>query len=251
MNRIWLLIPAYNEMRNLPALLDSWRENGRAMGREVRFLFVDDASTDGTPDWLSSAGDDVEVIRQVTNGGPGAAFERGFREIVPRLQDGEILLTLEADNTSDASIASQLIHAVESGADLALAACYAEGGGVVGTTLWRKFLSAAANTLLRTAFRLPHITTFTSFYRAYGTGLLRRLSGTDGLRFRMKGFVCMAEFLLAAAVEGARIVEVPMVLEAARRQGPSNMKVMRTIMEYIKFLVLRAPLWIRRWSPGR
>lgn len=245
---LWLLIPAHNEIRNLPRLLETWRSNARCLGRELRFIFVNDGSTDGTGDWLRVAGPDIEVLEQIPNQGPGAAFQRGINELLPRLSDSDIVLTLEADNTSDAGIAEKMIAALDAGADLALAACYAEGGAVVGTTLLRKILSAGANFILRTAFRLPQVTTFTSFYRACKPELLRRIAGPNGVQFRLKGFVCMAEMLLLAAVAGARITEIPMVLEGFQRQGPSNMKVLKTIREYLYFLFIRAPLWLRRWS---
>lgn len=244
---LYLLIPAHNERDNVPRLLERWRQTAAALNKPLHFCFVDDGSNDDTVAYLRAAGNDVEVIEQQPCQGPGAAFARGFAHLIPKLLDNDYLITLEADNTSDPGIAGKMLAALDQGADLALAACYADGGGLVGTDPLRIFLSLGANYPMRLLLRLPAVTTFTSFYRAYRPALLRRIAGTDGIRFSSPGFVCMLDLLLQAAIAGARLVEVPMVLDAKQRSGVSRMKVLRTIREYVLFVFRRFPLILRRW----
>jgi hypothetical protein len=35
----------------------------------------------------------------------------------------------------------------------------------------------------------------------------------------------------------AKIIEVPMVLKSSKRKGKSKMKILKTIIDYIKFLI--------------
>lgn len=226
--------------------MKQWRTVGTELGRTLFFIIVDDGSCDGTPELLKKSGSDVEVICQNPCRGPGAAFEIGFRNVIPKLNDNDILITLEADNTSDPMISKQMIDKIEEGYDLVLAACYAEGGRIEGTTLYRVILSTLANKLMCILFRLPNVTTFSSFYRAFRPSILRKIAGKSGIEFYTKGFVCMAELLLLAAIHDARIVEVPMILQGFQRKGSSKMKPIRTMYEYFKFIILSAPLWLKR-----
>lgn len=247
---IYLLIPAHNEAENLPRLIDTWRQTAQKLGEALRFVVIDDGSTDESVSYLRTAGEDVEVHSLKPNRGPGGAFLHGFNLLLPRLKETDVLFTLEADNTSDAGIAGTMMKKLNDGADLVLAACYAEGGGIVGTTLFRIFLSSTANFMMKAAFRFPSVTTFTSFYRAWRPSLLKRISTKNGIDLRLHGFVCMAELLLLALAAGAKVVEVPMVLEGFQRKGPSNMKVVKTTAEYFRFLVIRSPVWLQLWLGG-
>lgn len=244
---IYLLIPAHNEAENLPRLFETWRKVSADLKQPLRFMIIDDASSDDTASLSRAAGSDVEVHSLNPNQGPGGAFIFGFNLLLPRLNGDDLVFTVEADNTSDAGIAKEMIEAYNDGTDLVLAACYADGGAVLGTTPVRVFLSSSANLLLMTAFRFPNVTTFTSFYRLWRPALLKCLAGEKGIVIRLHGFVCMAELLLLSFLSGARVREVPMVLEGFQRQGQSNMKIMKTIFEYFRFFVLRAPDFFRLW----
>jgi glycosyltransferase involved in cell wall biosynthesis len=74
-----VVIPCYNEAERLD--LAAFREYA-AGPRNVRFLFVDDGSTDGTPDLLRSWGDGeagaFKVITLPQNMGKAEAVRRGF-----------------------------------------------------------------------------------------------------------------------------------------------------------------------------
>jgi dolichol-phosphate mannosyltransferase len=251
---IRVVIPAYNEALNIDRLLDSLGAALPELGPHT-VLIVDDGSTDGTADLIRERAGQIpiEVLSHSTNRGVHEAFRSGFTRVLEEGNDDDIVLTMEADNTSDPGILRAMLDQMQQGSDLVLASCYAPGGGVRGTTWWRIFLSRAANLLLRLAFRLGGIHTYSSFYRMYRLGLLRRAAEVYGAQLMdQAGFVCVVELLIRLhRLPGVRIGEVPMVLECAARNGPSKMRVWRTALRYLPLLAAEATWRPLRWlRPG-
>lgn len=74
--RVDVVIPTYNSVDFLPEAVESVFAQTH---QDWRLHVVDDGSTDGTPDYLRSLGDDrVEYIRK-DNGGPSSARNAGIR----------------------------------------------------------------------------------------------------------------------------------------------------------------------------
>jgi dolichol-phosphate mannosyltransferase len=79
---------------------------------------------------------------------------------------------------------------------------------------------------------------FTSGYRAYRVGLLKRARGHYGERLiEEQGFACMVELLLKLRHCHPVIVEVPLVLRYDRKQSASKLRLGRTMMQYLKLLI--------------
>src|SRR5262245_51851850 len=66
----WIVIPAYNEARRLPATL------GSVCPRFTNVVVVDDGSSDETADAARRAG--AHVVRHLINRGQGAALQTGI-----------------------------------------------------------------------------------------------------------------------------------------------------------------------------
>jgi len=234
---IYFVIPAFNEAQNLPRLLssiDGWR---RQRGLEAHVMLVDDGSTDDTSAIARSfEALPLTVASHPRNLGVHRVFQTGFQS-VSRFPLGpeDLIVTLEADNTSSLEILDQMLAQTSRGVDLVLASCYAPGGAVIGTTPYRRFLSWCANLILRCIPGMPRVCTFSSFYRVYRASFLSRLlaSYPESL-IQTDGFVCVVEILLKASRIRARISEVPLRLDGSQRRGKSKMKTIRTIGGYFR-----------------
>lgn len=239
MRTLYFVIPAFNEAKNLPSLFD---EIELAVGQtNHKIILVDDGSTDGTKEMLAehSASLPLIIVTHPRNVGVGAGFRNGYTRLLglPGTSPDDILVTIEADNTSDLKILPAMISKIDGGADLVLASCYAPGGRVEGTNWWRVILSAGANALIRTLFKMHNVHTYSSFYRVMKLQLLSKLSKTYGSRMiEEPGFICMVELLLKFRRIGARIDEVPMILKGSRRKGASKMRVISTTLSYLKLI---------------
>lgn len=236
---IRFITPALNEERNLPRLLARLEATVATLGAEADLILVDDGSTDGT---ARVAGEHrgrlaVHCVSHPRNLGPGVAFRTGFLAARALHQPGDLWCTMESDNTSDPAILAEMVRCAQQGADLVLASVYVRGGKVLGTSRTRKALSTAANLLMRGGFGLPHVHTFTSFYRLYrGDFMMRALEVWGEDLVAERGFTCMAELLVKLHRLGARIEEVPMVLDGNQRVGASRMRIWKNMKAHIGLL---------------
>lgn len=237
---IYILIPIFNEEGNVANL---HRELSSVLpGEEKMFVFSDDGSTDKTKELLNShfSGTKFTILGDGTNNGPGFAFNTGFEWILTNSNNIEkdIVITMEADCTSDITILPHMLGINKMGYDLVLASVYAQGGGFDSTSFIRKFLSAIANLLFRFLFDLK-VLTLSSFYRVYSLSLLNKIKKNNPAIITEYGFICMLEILVKAIKQDAKIIEVPMMLKSKKRVGKSKLKVFKTTMAYFRFLLFK------------
>ena len=153
------LIPVYNEEKNIPHLFAGLKDFCLSRRWEYKIYAVNDGSVDGTLNELRlfEASMPLEVVDMGRNQGPGAAFKKGFKEILKNENEDTLIITLEADSTSDLGILDTMVGRGEGGTDLVLASCYDEGGGIKGANTYRKTTSMVANFLIGFVSRRPEI----------------------------------------------------------------------------------------------
>jgi|HubBroStandDraft_3_1064219.scaffolds.fasta_scaffold13574_3 dolichol-phosphate mannosyltransferase len=230
---IRFVIPAYNERENIPNLLADLGPVARDLG--ARVIFVDDGSTDGTAEAIEAHSDSVHlaIVRHEVNRGLGTAINSGLRAALGESQDGDAIVTLEADNTSDLSDLPRMLERFHEGADVVLASVYAPGGRILGVAPWRLAASKSVSNVFRYTGGLRDIHTLSSLYRVYRAGTLRRAAETYGyLLVREPGFAANVELLLKLYNAGANVAEVPTVNDWSRRLGTSKMNLKPTMLAY-------------------
>jgi glycosyltransferase involved in cell wall biosynthesis len=106
-----VVVPAYNEAENLPALLAELRPPLEALGRPYEVVLVDDGSTDATREVLAGLAGQYPALRVVRfrrNAGQSAAFLAGFAEA-----RGEVVVTLDADLQNNPADIPELVRRLE------------------------------------------------------------------------------------------------------------------------------------------
>lgn len=234
---IFFLIPVYNESLNLIGLIHNLQNT--LPDYPKYYVFVDDYSTDNSIEIIKKnfSSDNFKILNNEVNQGPGYCFNKGFEWVLLNSKDpADLIVTIEADNTSDLNILIDMVKISELGYDLVLASVYAQGGGFDKTSFFRKLFSHIANLLFRFLFNIK-VLTLSSFYRVYKISLIKAIKNNHKEIISEKGFICMLEILLKAVKYNAKIIEVPMVLYSTKRKGKSKMKVVKTGLQYLSFLI--------------
>jgi dolichol-phosphate mannosyltransferase len=227
------VVPAYNEAENLPRLFADLESRPDLFPLGSRVFVVDDGSQDGTPELVGAYTGPlpVELCRLQQNQGPGAAFRMGFETALAHTAGEALVVTLEADTTSDLGALPEMIDRATEGAELVVASWT-----MVHVSRLRRTLSEGAAFATRHALGLD-AHTVSSFFRVYRASTLRRALDAygDGL-IRESGFACKAELLAKLAAIGAQIEEVSVELDTSRRVGESKMPIFKTIFAYWRLL---------------
>lgn len=238
---IYFVIPVYNERANLERLAAETASCMSSLGFDFKIIFVNDGSSDGSLELMEELSlkypKKIVIKSHYPNKGVRRTFMEGFEAFLSLAVPGDILITKEADNTSDNSIVSQMIESVSnSAADISLASCYAPGGGLESTTFSRMLMSKCANTLVKLRFNLWRIHTLSSFYRAFRYECIADALARDPAIMTAEGFTCVVEMLIKLKNMNFRIVEIPMLLRSSQRLGKSKIPVLRTIIGYLKLV---------------
>lgn len=233
---IYILIPTFNEALNISNLrqkLDTYTDKDK-----IHFVFADDCSTDETILLIREnfIGCNLTILEADINMGPGFAFNRGFNWILENsvsLED--VVVTMEADTTSDIDLLDTMLMLQARGFDMVLASVYAQGGGFSNSSFFRRTISFFANLFMRLFFDIK-VLTLSSFYRTYSVKKLVEVKSRYKELISENGFVCMVELLVKFVKMEAKIIEVPMTLKSDNRKGESKMKIRKTFMQYMRFL---------------
>ncbi|KZB81047.1 dolichol-phosphate mannosyltransferase [Amycolatopsis regifaucium] len=235
--RAHVVLPAFNEEAALPALLR--RLADVALTEQLTVWVVDDGSSDRSAAVAGSGfgGLEVRVVRHAVNLGLGRAVQSGLRAALEKAGSDDVIVVMDADDTHDPGLITLLRAEIATGSDVAICSRFVPGGDDRTAPLVRRMLSRGAAQLFRRALGVEGVRDFTSGYRAYRATLLARASEHWGERLiEEQGFACMVELLLKLRHCHPVITEIPLDLRYDRKQGPSKLKLRRTLLQYLKLL---------------
>ncbi|HEY3020139.1 MAG TPA: polyprenol monophosphomannose synthase [Solirubrobacteraceae bacterium] len=216
----WLVLPTYNEVENLEALVRSALPVLRASAPgEAHVLIVDDCSPDGTglvADRLAAEFEEVHVLHRGEKGGLGQAYLAGF-EAALEFGAGYVL-EMDCDFSHDPAELARLLAAAEGGADVVLGSRYVQGGGTVLWSAGRRALSRAGCWYARRLLGL-RLWDLTGGFKCFRREVLEAI---DLPSVRSKGYAFQVELTYRAARRGFVIQEVP-ILFRDRQEGASKM----------------------------
>jgi dolichol-phosphate mannosyltransferase len=236
--RLGVVLPTYNERKNLRGMID--RLDKALAGIAFEVIVVDDNSPDGTSDEARAIAQDdgrVHVIQRIGRRGLSSAAIEGMCATA-----APVVAVMDADHQHDPELLVPMLAAIESGDyDLSYASRFAEGAS---TEEWGRpdrvkastFANRIANKVTGVELSDPM-----SGYFMLKTETLR----ADAHRLSGVGFKILID-ILATVDETLRVKEVPMNF-AARAEGESKLD--RTVV--FEFMVGLYDKWLGRWIPTR
>jgi dolichol-phosphate mannosyltransferase len=213
MPRTLVALATYNEIENLPALID---EILRTLS-SADVLVVDDNSPDGSGKWCdtrAAAEPRLTCLHRPGKQGLGSATLLALRHAIDR--GYEVVATLDADWSHDPAHLPELVRATEH-ADVAIGSRYIHGGRVEGWPMHRRVVSRSINHLSRLLLRLP-VHDSSGAFRAYRVEKLREV---DLSRMQATGYAYLEELIWLLSRAGATFTEVPITFHQ-RRAGQSK-----------------------------
>lgn len=230
-SELLVLICTYNERETLPVLV----EQLLASLPHANILVVDDASPDGTAQWVidrQRTDPRLHVVVRAGKQGLGTAIHLGMKYAVEA--GYQWLINLDGDLSHDPVAIHEMIK-LQNQCDLAIGSRYIDGGGMQGCSWRRVFVSRCANILARVIVGWK-IQDCSSAYRMYRVELLKTIPLDQ---IHAKGYGFLEEVLAMILRAGGRVVETPIVY-TERQQGKSKLSVREA------FSTLRALLRIGR-----
>jgi hypothetical protein len=198
------VIPTLNESRNLPHVLP------RIPACVSEIVIVDGGSTDGTVDVARELRPDVRIVHE-SRPGKGVALQTGFREA-----RGDIIVTLDADGSTDPEEIPAFLGCLLAGADFAKGSRFVQGGGTSDMELLRK----AGNWVLRLLVRIGFGGRYSDLCYGYNAMWRDVVPVIDG---DADGFEIETLMNCRALAAGLRVAEVPSH-ERARIHGESHLR---------------------------
>ncbi len=237
--KLLIMIPAYNEEKNIGELLEKLKSPEIAAVADV--LIMDDASKDNTRRIVLDK--QLEVVTHVFNLGYGSGLQVGYKYAVRNGYD--YVIQMDADGQHDVSnvmrIYEKLTTADENGKcpDIVIGSRFMEGS--------ETFPISGIKKLAIRMFR---------FLIKLGTGekILDPTSGLQGLSRRAFGFYSGynhfddkypdANMIMQMLLLGYRVVEIPAVMHA-RTEGVSMHSGLKPILYMLRMMFSIIAVWIR------
>ncbi len=204
--RILVALATYNELGNLPSLVDEiWR-----ICPQADILVVDDSSPDGTGQWCEAKAAQeprLKVTHRPGKLGIGSAHLQAMRYAIDAGYD--YLVTMDADWSHRPHHLPDLLSAMEPlvgpRVDVAIGSRYVRGGTIENWPWYRRFMSRAINFYARWLLWLP-VKDCSGAFRCYRVSTLANLPLQE---IRSRGYSFFEEILWHLRRQNARMVEVP------------------------------------------
>ncbi|UWX54696.1 polyprenol monophosphomannose synthase [Maribacter litopenaei] len=211
-----VIIPTYNEIENIDAIINAVFQ----LPKSFHVLIVDDNSRDGTADRVRQLQHQFKdalflEVRQEKSG-LGTAYIHGFKWAIAKKYD--YIFEMDADFSHNPTDLLRLLKACENGADVSVGSRYKKGVNVVNWPLYRVLLSYGASFYVKmiTGMRVHDPTAGFVCYKR------RVLENIDLDSVRFIGYAFQIEMKFRAYLKNYKIEEVSIIFKD-RLKGKSKM----------------------------
>lgn len=227
---VTFVIPCLNEEETLGKVIEEIQLFGQLTAREFEILVVDNGSSDDSVALAQKMG--ARVVTQEVRG-YGSALQMGID-----LAAHDLVVMGDADQSYRFSDAELMLRDLDRGADL-----------VVGNRFWggiehgampalHRYLGNPVLSFIGRLFFHVNIGDFHCGLRAFRRDSIQRL------RLSSKGMEFASEMIAAAALEGLKITEQPVVLRRDGRSRRPHLRTWRDGWRHLRFLFAMTPAWL-------
>ena len=223
--KISIVVPVYNEEKNLPILFDSFKKTLDPLRLDYEIIAVDDCSRDHSLDILKAFAKDDKRIKVVSfelNRGQTAALSAGISQA-----KGDIIIPMDSDMENDPAEIPKLLDKLGEGYDVVSGWRVNRWKG--GPIVWfkRRLPSASANWLISKITKV-HLHDYGCIMKAYRSNVLKDVA----LYGEMHRFIPAY-----ASWHGAKVAEIP-INYRPRKFGKSNYGIGRTFKVLLDLVVI-------------
>lgn len=237
MNKIFAILPCYNEELNIGTLIDEWNNQKDKLlenGYSLVVVGIDDCSKDNTKKVIldkTKQYDNVVLVSHQTNKGLCGGLNTAISYFLKNGDEQDYMVLMDGDNTHNPIYIHDMIAKLKSGgSDCVIASRYCDSSGVVGVAAHREFMSDMAKHYYSFVLRVPNVKDYTCGYRIYTYPIIKKLVAQfDDEPIKEKSFACMMELLYKLYIVGAKFDEVGFELRYDNKLGASKMHVFTTI----------------------
>jgi hypothetical protein len=228
--------PFYNEEDSLNNYFETLKKIYFLINKKVhvKFLFIDDGSTDATLKKLhefkkKNSNYIIKIFSHSKNFGYGRTLKNSIK-----LCNTKYLITYDSDCTYDYKIINYLIDQIVKNKNDIINVSYKLAQKNIKINIFRKFLSWGSSFIYSFFFleiRSYNVKVFTCSFRIY------KLSKIKSIKLNSDDFNCCAELLIKAMIKKLNIVEIPGE-NLGRKFGYSKMKIIKNIFNTLKTILL-------------
>ncbi len=217
MNDKLVIIPTYNEIQNIEAII----RKVMLLQGNFHVLIVDDGSPDGTGTKVKELQKEfperLHLLERSGKQGLGTAYIAGFNWALKR--NYAFIFEMDADFSHNPDDLIRLYNAcAKDGYDLAIGSRYISGVNVINWPIGRVIMSYYASAYVRFITGMKIMDT-TAGFKCYRRKVLETIN-FDKIRF--KGYAFQIEMKFTASKYGFKITEVPIIF-TDRSKGASKM----------------------------
>jgi glycosyltransferase involved in cell wall biosynthesis len=239
MNKLSVVIPAYNEESRIGKTLLAVSEFLRKQPYAYEILVVNDGSKDGTADEvrkLESVIPNLKLINNKENHGKGWVTKQGMLEAT-----GDVRLFMDADNSTKVDEAAKMLPYFEQGCDVVIGSRRVQGSVIaVHQGLFRDFLGGVFRFIVHTLVPVG-VTDSQCGFKAFSAKAAEQIFPKQTI-FRWAFDV---EILALARRAGFKIKEVPITWV---NDSESHVKLSGMINMLLEVLEIRLNLWANKYG---
>jgi dolichol-phosphate mannosyltransferase len=223
-----VVIPAYNEEKNLPRVVAELQDALRADAIPYEIIIVNDNSKDQTAAVIADLMRSDQWIRTVNRQPPGG-FGRAVRSGLEAVR-GDMVVLCMADCSDVPADVVRYYHCLKQGYDCVFGSRFIKGSVVKNYPRLKLIVNRIVNRAIQFMFRCP-FNDLTNAFKAYRTHVLRECGDLKSCHFNVT-----IELSLNALIRGYKIAQIPIQWHG-RTWGSSNLRLGQMGRRYLATLV--------------